>query len=121
MATRSKLLCSGSSAGAAPVTLGIVPANTTWIVKQVSASGPSQAPNTPAWAGVGHKVSGGPLVFFQSLQLYQQEAGIPFFYTTNGPPIWEVFMPGDSLVVWDDGTTNLDWTISGAELSGVAP
>lgn len=121
MTTRSTRVAAGTSAGLGGVSIYTCPADTTVIVKAMAVGGPPLVAGSVTFWSVSHRLAGGAGdVCFLSSEVYWQFTGLP---ASGGiwSGLWEVLIPGDELVVFDDGSQVLGFVASGAELAGVAP
>jgi hypothetical protein len=121
MATRSKVLAYGTTAGTSPVSIYTCPVDVTAIVKYVGGGYEAGAPYVNSYAFLFYQPAGGPLIPFGSVEMISSGAGNWAAVQGLAQGIWQCLEPGDQLLISDDGTFTCQLVVSGAELDGVAP
>jgi len=121
MATRSKVLATGVTAGVAPVSIYTCPANVTAIAKYIGAGYNAGTPYANGTVFIFYKPAGGSVIPIAGAYLIGSAGGNWANVQSPGGFIWQVLEPQDELLIADDGTITVSVAISGAELTGVAP
>lgn len=118
MATRSTVIGNGTTTGTGWVTLFTCPAGYTALVKTIVGGFEGAAIDTQYVLSVAYQPSGGPVIPILSASAYNIDpAGRA---SAGGINIWLAMLPGDVMLISDDGLARWNVTASGALLVGVA-